>query len=134
MFLWVLTSIYPLQVFGIYLTRFKEFRTFWPCSFVDPSVKVTDNFWTVRGLVDRFNESRKHIASEVEKTYDELISAIQFRTTPKGYLLHYSYFLGIYHMSALIDYLILYCFCWLYEYMWWHPGQTDKLYWPLWFL
>ena len=25
----------PLQVCGIFLTRFKEFRTFWKCSFVD---------------------------------------------------------------------------------------------------
>ena len=27
----------------------------------------------------------------MEKTADELMSAIQFFTTPKGYLLHYSY-------------------------------------------
>ena len=33
-----------LQVCGISLTRFKEFRTFWPCSFVDLLVKGTDNF------------------------------------------------------------------------------------------
>ena len=33
-----------LQVCGISLTRFKEFRTFWPCSFFDPLVKVTYNF------------------------------------------------------------------------------------------
>ena len=34
----------------------------------------------------------------------------------------------IYHISALIDYLILYCFCWLFEWMWWQPGQKPKLY------
>ena len=31
MFLWVLTFLYLLQVWGISLTRFNEFRTFWPC-------------------------------------------------------------------------------------------------------
>ena len=45
----------PLQVCGISLTRFKEFKKFWPCSFVDPSVKAIDNFWKVRGLIDGFN-------------------------------------------------------------------------------
>ena len=34
----------PLQVCYISLTRFKEFRTFWPSSFIDPPVKGTDNF------------------------------------------------------------------------------------------
>ena len=78
-----------LQVCGISLTRFKEFRTFWPCSFVDPLVKVTDNFWRIRGLIDGFKESRREIASGREKTTDESMNAIRFRTTPKGYLPHY---------------------------------------------
>ena len=56
-----------LQVCGISLTRFKEFRIFWPCSFVYPLVKVTDNFWKIRRLIDRFNESRRQIASGIEK-------------------------------------------------------------------
>ena len=72
-----------LQVCGISLTRFKEFRRFWPCSFVDPLVKVTDNFWKIRGLIDGFNESRRQISSGREKTADESMSAIRFRTTPK---------------------------------------------------
>ena len=49
----------PLQVCGISLTRFKEFRTFCPYSFVDPLVKGTDNFYKTRGLIDRFNSSRR---------------------------------------------------------------------------
>ena len=73
------------------MTRFKEFRTFWPCSFVVPLVKVTDNFWKIRGLIDRFNESRGKIASGKEKNVDESMSAIIFRTTPKGDLPHYFY-------------------------------------------
>ena len=73
------------------MTRFKEFRIFWPCSFVDPLVKVTDNFWKICGLIDGFNESRRHIASGREKTADESMSAILLRTTPKGDLPHYSY-------------------------------------------
>ena len=77
-----------LQVCGIYLTRFKEFRTFWPCSFVHPLVKGTDNFWKIHGLIDRFNESRRQIASGTEKTADESMSAIQFRANPKGNLPH----------------------------------------------
>ena len=52
-FLQVLTYIFPLQVCGIYLTRFNEFRTFRPCSFVDTLVKCTDNFWKFCGLIDR---------------------------------------------------------------------------------
>ena len=56
-----------LQACGISLSRFKKFRTFWPCSFVDPLVKVTDNFWKVRELIGRFNESRRKIASGKEK-------------------------------------------------------------------
>ena len=55
----------PLQICGISLTSFKDFRTFWPCSFVDPLVKGTDNFWKICGLIDGFNESRRQIASGV---------------------------------------------------------------------
>ena len=80
-----------LQVCGIYLTRFKEFRKFWPFSFVDPLVKVTNNFWKIRGLIDGFNESRRQIASGREKNVDESMSAIRFHTTLKGDLMHYSY-------------------------------------------
>ena len=56
-----------LQVCGISLTRFKEFRTFWTCSFFDLLVKGTNNFWKVRGLIDGFNELRRKIASGKEK-------------------------------------------------------------------
>ena len=91
MFLWVLTSLCPLHVCDISLTIFKEFRIFWPSSFVDPSVKGTDNFWKIRGLIEGFNRSRRQIASGVEKTADYSMSAIQFCTTPKGCLPHYSY-------------------------------------------
>ena len=80
-----------LQVCGISLTSFKYFWTFRPCSFVDPLVKVVDNFWKICGLIDGFNESRSQIASGKEKTADESMSAIRFRTTPKGDLPHYSY-------------------------------------------
>ena len=73
------------------LTRFKEFRIFCPISFVDPSVNGTNNFWEVRGIVDECNGTLRQIASGVGKTTDESMSAIQFCTTPKGGLLHYSY-------------------------------------------
>ena len=42
-------------------------------------------------MIDRFNESRRQIDSRVEKTEDESMSAIQFFTTPKVDLPHYSY-------------------------------------------
>ena len=35
----------------------------------------------------------------------------------------------LYHMSDLIGILILYCFCWLFECMWWKSVQASKLYW-----
>ena len=93
MFLWVLTSLCPLPVCGISLTRFRDFRKFWPSSFVDPLVKGVDNLWKILGLIDGFNESCRHIASGVGKTADESMSAIRFCTTPKGYLPHYSFIL-----------------------------------------
>ena len=51
-----------LQVCDISLTRFKEFVRFWPCYFVYQLVKVTDNFWNIRGLIDGFNELLRQIA------------------------------------------------------------------------
>ena len=63
----LLTSLYPLQVWIISLTSFKEFRMFWTSSFFDPLVKGTDIFWKVCGIIDGFNESRRKIASGVEK-------------------------------------------------------------------
>ena len=73
------------------MKNFKEFREFWPCYFFDPLVKGTDNFWRIRGLIDGLNELRRQIASGKEKTADESMSSIRFRTTPKGDLPHYSY-------------------------------------------
>ena len=61
------TSLYPLHVCGISLTRFKEFRTFWPSSFVDLFVKGTDNFWKFRGIIEGFIKICSQIASGVEK-------------------------------------------------------------------
>ena len=84
----------PLQVCVIYLTRFNKFRTFFPCSFIDSSVKVTDNFWKIHVMVGGFNESRRQISSGAEKTSDESMSTIQFCTTPKVDLPHYSFIFG----------------------------------------
>ena len=53
--------------------------------------KVADTFWKVRGVVDGFNKSRSQIDSGVGETADYSMSTIHFRTTPKGYLPHYSY-------------------------------------------
>ena len=91
MLLRVLTSLYLIQVCGISLTRFKEFREFFPSSFTSPLVKGIDNFWILCGIVDVFNDSHRQISSGVEKKADESISAIQFCATPKGDLPHYSY-------------------------------------------
>ena len=40
-------------------------------------------------MIDGSNNSRGNISLGVEKTDDELMSAIRFRTTPKGDLTHY---------------------------------------------
>ena len=66
-FLLLLTYIYTLHVYGISLTRFNYFSKFFPCSFVDLSVKGTNNFWKLCGLVDGFNKFRRQIPSGVEK-------------------------------------------------------------------
>ena len=85
---WVLTSLYPLQVFGISLTSFKGFKTSWPSSFTSTLVKGTDNLRKFRGIFDGLNESHRQISSGVGKTAYDSMSAIQFRITPKWYLPH----------------------------------------------
>ena len=65
-----------LYVCGLSLTTFKEFGIFWLCYFVDPLVKVTDNFWKVCGMIDGFNELHRQIASGVDKMVVDSISAI----------------------------------------------------------
>ena len=87
-----LAFVIPPSIYhGILLTRFKEFRTFWPCYFIYLSVKGTNKLWKARGLIDDFDVSRRRIASGVGKTEYELMSAIQFCTSPKGDLSHTSY-------------------------------------------
>ena len=81
----------PWQVCDTSLTRIKDFRTFWPCYFVDPSVKGTDNFWKIRGLIDVFNESRRHIYSGVKKWHMRWWVPYDFIPPPKGDLPHYSF-------------------------------------------
>ena len=75
-FFYYLPLFLHLQVCGISLTRFKWFRKFWPCFFVDLLVKGTDNFWKIRGLIEGFNDLRRQIASGVERTADESMCAI----------------------------------------------------------
>ena len=43
------------------------------------------------GLVDGFKKSRRNISSGVQNTAYDLMSAMHFWTTPKGYLPQYSY-------------------------------------------
>ena len=83
--------MFPLQVSGISLMRFKEFKEFLTCYFTSPLVKFTDNLWKVLGIVDGFNESCRYIASGVVKITDSSMSSISFHTAPKVYLPHYSY-------------------------------------------
>ena len=63
-------NLYPLHVFGVSLTRFKEFKIFLPCSFMSLSETFTVAFWRVWGVIDFFNKVSRKIASEVEKTED----------------------------------------------------------------
>ena len=42
-------SLSPLDICGVYLKRFKEFRDFWPFSFTSLLVIVIDNFWKFSG-------------------------------------------------------------------------------------
>ena len=62
-----LTLFLNLQVCGISLTMFKEFRTFWPRFLVYSLVKGANKLWKIRGLIDGFNELRRQNASGVEK-------------------------------------------------------------------
>ena len=70
---------------------FKEFKAFWTCYFTSTLVKIIDNFYKLRGIIDGFNESRKQILFGVVETTDESMSAIRSHITPKGDLPHYSY-------------------------------------------
>ena len=81
-------SLSPLQVCGGYLTRFKEFKAFFPYFFTTPKVKGIDNFWKVQGIIGGFNDSNRQIASGVVKTAGESMGDISFRITPKGDLPH----------------------------------------------
>ena len=54
-------------------------------------VKGTNNLWKVCGVIDGFNVLLRKISYGVEKTVDDSMSAILFRTTPKVDLPHYSY-------------------------------------------
>ena len=78
------SPLIPLQVRGVSLTRFKDFKAFWPCSFAYPTVNGIDNFWELRGLIDGFNDSRRKIYSGVVKTANVSMSAIQFCTPLKA--------------------------------------------------
>ena len=55
----------PLNVCGVSLTGIKEFKVFWTGPFISSSVKFTDTFWSVSGIIDGFNESLRQITSEV---------------------------------------------------------------------
>ena len=82
MLLWVLTYIYPIQVFGISLTRFNEFKAFWTCYFTSPLEKYVYYFWKVRGIIDGFNESRRHISFGMKRIVDVSKSYTQCITNP----------------------------------------------------
>ena len=84
-------TLSPLQVCGISLTSFNDFKAFWTCSFTNPTVKGIYNFWKVRGLIDGFNNSCRQIVSGLVRNANESISAIHYHTTPKGDLPHYYY-------------------------------------------
>ena len=52
---------------------------------------ITDEWWREKHLFYGFNTACKNIAASFLKVGDELMSAIQFRTTAKGNLPHLSY-------------------------------------------
>ena len=60
-------SLSTSHVCGIFLKRFKDFKTFWPCYFTSTSVKGIYNFWKFRGIINGFNEYQMQIASVVKK-------------------------------------------------------------------
>ena len=94
MLFWVLTYLYTLQVCNIYLTMFKEFKYFWPFSFTYPSVKGIDNFWKVRVIIGRFNESCRQIASEEKWQMSQWV--LYYFLTPLNYIYRTTHiFLGI---------------------------------------
>ena len=84
-------SLYPLQVYGIPLTRCKYLRAFWPNSVTSKSLKVIDNLWKVHGIIYGFNKSRRQIDSGVKKNGRWVNECHGFCTTSKGYLPNYSY-------------------------------------------
>ena len=51
----------------------------------------TDEWWRAKHLFNGFNTACKNIAASFLTVGDELMSAIQFRTTAKGNLPHLSY-------------------------------------------
>ena len=83
----------PLYVCGVSYTSFKYFRSFWEYYFWYPSIKCTDPFYTVQGMIDSFNKSCRNVSLVVEKTYyDKLMNAILFQYLYEVYLSRYSFF------------------------------------------
>ena len=87
----ILTNFFSHQISGIYLTRGKEFRKYWPQRFESEADKAKDEWWREIFLIDDFNAACKNIADSFLKVGDESMSAIRFRKTTKGNLPHLYY-------------------------------------------
>ena len=79
------------RVFGVSLTRAKEFRKYWPKGFESEEDKAKYEWWREFLLIDGLNVVFKNIADSSLKVGDESMSAIRFWTMAKGNLPCLSY-------------------------------------------
>ena len=72
------------QIYGISLTRIKEFRQYWPKEFESEKDTATEEWWRSKLLIDGFNAACKNIAASFMKFGNESMIVICFWATAKG--------------------------------------------------
>ena len=81
------------------------------------------DFWNIKIICHNISVDCCVVSFTNFTLYVELVFVLFF------FLLHLSLPV-IYHVSALIYYLIFYWLCWMFERIWWQTGQTYILKWP----
>ena len=80
--------------FAEYMSRFRfeAIKASWLSAFADPASALTDRWWEIRPLVDRFNQNRRRtLTLSPVQVPDEAMSPFQPRTSPSADLPHLSF-------------------------------------------
>ena len=73
-------------------TRFDAIKASWLSAFADPASSLSDRWWEIRPLVNRFNENRRRaLTLSSVQVPDEAMSPFQPRSSPSADLPHLSF-------------------------------------------